>query len=263
MLSRPVSTPLLAAGFVLALASAPGPAGAWTPGSQQRIAEEAARLTPPDFYRQLKRNRAAYFQGVSDPFHDQQPAYHFEHPDGGGQLDEVILQAVTNTIDAIRAPRPFNEIAYRAGVVSHYLADAYNPINCDRSDPDEDRYAADFLVYLESVEPRVGMVFYGFRPSFDGKRELPRLVAETFARSRGLYPLVGREYRRVSFAPGRRAFDDRSTAYAVAALAYSHAVSDIAEVLRYIWLAAGGIDSRPQVPVRGRHVVQVPRSAPR
>jgi hypothetical protein len=89
---------------------------------------------------------------------------------------------------------------------------------------------------------------------------LPRLVEETLARSRELYPLVGREYRRVGFAPGLEAFDDRSTAYAVASLAYSHAVSDIAEVLRYIWIAAGGIDSRDRVPRRGAQVVRLPRA---
>ena len=88
---------------------------------------------------------------------------------------------------------------------------------------------------------------------------LPALVGETLGRSRELYPLVGREYRRVGFASGREAFDDRSTAYAVAALAYSHAISDIAEVLRYIWLAGGGIDSRDRIPRRGMHVLHLTR----
>lgn len=238
------------------------PAAAWTPASQQRIAEQAARLAPPDFYRQLARHRAAYLQGTTDPFKEGRAADHFKNPDGGGRLDEVVRQAIADTIATIRAHRPFPEICYRAGVVSHYLADANNPLNSAAGDPAEVRYFADFLRYLESVEPRVEMVFYGFRGGF-AEADLPRLVAETLGRSRRFYPLVGREYRRVGFAPGALAFDDRSTAYAVASLAYSHAISDIAEALRYIWLAAGGIDARRPVPRRGRQVVKVPRPAAR
>ncbi len=275
--------------LALALALAAPAALAWTPASQQRIAEQAARLAPPDLYRQLARHRHAYLQGATDPFKDGQPEHHFENGDGAGRLDEVVAQAVRNAVAAIRDHRPFHEIAWRAGVASHYLADANNPLNSAGHDPEEERYFADFLRYLESVEPRVQMVFYGFRPSLDWpgldspgldgpgldgrglarpsldrplaeSPALPVLVAETLERSRGLYPLVGREYRRVGFASGREAFDDRSTAYAVASLAYSHAVSDIAEVLRYIWLAAGGIDSRARVPLRGLQVLHLPHA---
>lgn len=255
--------------LALTLAVAAPPALAWTPASQQRIAEEAARLAPPDLYRQLARHRGSYLRGATDPFREGRPEHHFANGDGGGRLDEVIVQAVANAVAAIRDHRPFQEIAWRSGVVSHYLADANNPLNSADGDPDEERYFADFLRYLESVEPRVQILFYGFRlglngpglggPGLDGPGLL-RLVEETLARSRELYPLVGREYRRVGFAPGSQAFDDRSTAYAVASLAYSHAVSDIAEVLRYIWIAAGGIDSRDRIPRRGTQVVRLPRA---
>ncbi len=266
---RGYNSPMPRTLLALALALAAPAALAWTPASQRRIAEQAARLAPPDLYRQLARNRASYLQGATDPFKDGQPEHHFENGDGAGRLDEVIAQAVKNAVAAIRDHRPFHEIAWRAGVVSHYLADANNPLNSAASDPQEERYFADFLRYLESAEPRIRMVFYGFRsgldrPGLNGSVSpaLPLLIGETLARSRGFYPLVGREYRRVGFASGRQAFDDRSTAYAVAALAHSHAVSDIAEVLRYIWLAAGGIDSRDRIPERGLHVLHLPRTRP-
>lgn len=259
---RPRGGPLALASLVavalVALGLAPT-TSAWTPKSQQLIALDAARLAPPDLYRQLSRNRAAYLQGVLDPFRDGAADLHVQNPDGGGRLEAAILQSIDNAVLSIELLRPFNEIAYRVGVVSHYLADANNPLNCSEADTAEPRYFADFLHYMESADPRVQVVFYGFHPRLEGRRALEGLLDETFRRSRGLYPKVGREYRRIGFGNGIQGFDDRSTAFAVTALARSHAVSDIAEVLRYIWLEAGGIDTRPKVPLRGQNVVQIER----
>ena len=254
---KTLSYPLLTVALLLTGATAP--AAAWTPTSQRTIAEEAARLAPPDLYRQLARHRVAYLQGVVDGFGERDPAAHAKNEDGSGRLDDAITVAVDNAIRSITSHQPFQEISYRLGIVSHFLADANNPLNAAESDPEEPRYYADFLSYLETSEPRVKIVFYGFRQSFEGSRDLPALIAEALARGRAFYPAVGREYRRVRFAPGREAFDDLSSAFGVASLAYSHAVSDIAEVLRYIWLEAGGIDTRRRIPVRGREVIRLPR----
>ncbi|MCP4662779.1 MAG: hypothetical protein GY856_45890 [bacterium] len=247
------------AAFALWLGVAGEPTLAWTPASQEFIAEMGARLAPPDLYRQIARNRDAYLMGAGAPFDDRQPAGHVKTPEGDGRLDEMIILAVGNAIRAIETHRPFNEIVYRLGLVAHFLADANNPLNTAESDPREAGYAADFRAYLESTEPRVEVIFYGFRPGFRGRRDLPQLIREALGRGRRLYPLVGREYRRIGFAAGAGSFDDRSTAYAVAALSFSHAVSDIAEVLRYIWLEAGGIDTRRRVPTRGREIIHLPR----
>ncbi len=258
--NRPVSTlrhHLILAAAWLAVAA---PAAAWTPASQQVIASQAARLAPPDLYRQIVRNRVAYLQGVADGFAERDPLAHAKHADGTGRLDGAIAVAVDNAVRSIVAHRPFNEVCYRLGIVSHFIADANNPLNAAEDDAEEGRYYADFLGYLESMEPRLKLVFYGFRPDFDGGRDLPALIVESLERGRGFYPLVAREYRRVDYASGIETFDDRSTAFGIASLAYSHAVSDIAEALRYIWLEAGGIDTRRRIPVRGREVVRLPRN---
>ena len=55
-------------------------------------------------------------------------------------------------------------------------------------------------------------------------------------------------------------FDDRSTAFGVGSLAFSHAVTDVTLVLRYIWLAAGGIDDRANLPAGGTRLTLLPRS---
>ena len=239
------------------------PVSAWTPASQQTLASEAARLAPPDLYRQIARNRIAFLQGVIDGFGERDPLAHAKHLDGTGRLDQAITVAVDNAIRAITAHQPFTEIVYRLGIACHFLADANNPLNAADDDPEEGRYYADFLAYLESAEPRLELVFYGFRSDFDGSRDLPALITEGLERSRDLYPLVGREYRRVNFVVGAQAFDDQSTAFGLASLAHSHAIRDIAEALRYIWLEAGGIDTRPRIPIRGIQVVRLPKGSVR
>lgn len=263
--NTPVLTPEArwVAALVVLFALAATPVVAWTPKSQQAIAEHAARIVPPDLYRQLARHRVSYLQGVQDGFAERDPAAHAKNADGSGRLDSAIEVAVQNAIGAILSHQPFQEISYRLGVVSHFVADANNPLNTAQSDTQEGRYYADFLAYLESTEPRVRIVFYGFRRDFDGKRDLPGLINEALDRGRGFYPAVGREYRRVRFASGVEAFDDLSSAFGVASLSYSHAVSDIAEVLRYIWLEAGGADTRRRIPYRGQDVIHLPRAPAR
>lgn len=244
---------------VLFLAALPAPAGkafAWNPQSHQAIALDAARLAPPDLYRQLRRNRASYLIGVEEPTKTGEANRHAQHLDAPHQLDRAIRRAVDEAITSIRLHRPFNEVSYRLGLVAHFLTDANNPLNTSDSDPEERRYQADFSNYLESTQPRVRTMFYGFYPR-QGEDHLDRLLASSFARSQGFYPLVGREYRRVGFASGRRSFDDLSTAFAIASLTRSHAVSDIAETLRYIWLTAGGIDTRPKIPLRGERAIRL------
>jgi hypothetical protein len=122
----------------------------------------------------------------------------------------------------------------------------------------EPRYFADFARYMESTEARLRPVFYGLRPELETAPSLAPLMQEALERSRRFYPMVGREYRRFANIDGRRNFDDRSTAFGVAALAYSHAVTDVTEALRLIWLRSGGSDLR-KIPRRGEILVQVPR----
>ena len=240
------------------LCLAPAAAHAWTAPSQYAIGEQAARLTPPDLYRQIVRHRVAFREGMVDPYRNGDPQDTYKLSDGRGRLDEAIKISSRHAIDAIRAHQPFREVVFRLGVVAHYVALANNPLYTDATDPQQGRWAQDFLNYLESTQPRVEVVFYGFRRDL-GPGHLEVLIRDTLKRGRALYPMVAREYQRVGYKSGIQAFDDRSIAYAVAALGYSHAVSDIAEVLRYIWLEAGGADRRVTLPLRGRQRIPMGR----
>ncbi|MEE8367068.1 MAG: hypothetical protein V3S30_02005, partial [Thermoanaerobaculia bacterium] len=108
----------------------------------------------------------------------------------------------------------------------------------------EPRYYADFLTYLETAYPRFSVVFYPMPDELRTSTDLPKMVADTLHRGRSMYPMIGREYQRIGGFNGTRLFDDRSTAFGIGSVAFSRAVSDIATVLRYVWIRSGGVDDR-------------------
>lgn len=251
--------PLALAGAAAWALAAP-PALAWTPAFQSALAREAARLAPPDLARQIELHAADFRAGVLAPFGDRSPERHVANPDGSGALDRAIAEETERAVAMIRSLAPFDQVVRQLGVVAHFVADAHNPLNGSDDDPRESELYADYLRYAESAEPRFPLVFYGFRAPFDEPRHVEALAREALARGRTLYPLIGREYRRIEFAAGSRTFDDRSTAFGVTSVQFSRAASDIAQVLRYIWLRAGGADPRSALPVRGGDlIVRVPR----
>jgi hypothetical protein len=237
-----------------------GAARAWTPRTQQTIAWEAARLAPPDLARQLVKRRAAYLAGVIQPFDDSDPARHRQDPDGNGNLVATLEDGVAQAVAAIRTHRPFDEVVFRMGVAAHFMADANNPLASSNDDPEAGRYFVDFLRYAETAEPRFPLVFYGIRPGLERAPDVAGLVADTLRRGRAFYPLIGLEYRKIDFASGIGRFDDRSTAFGVASVAFSHAVTDVALVLRYIWIRAGGGDDRASLPAGGTRLLLLPRA---
>jgi hypothetical protein len=245
---------------ILAGVCAASPATAWTPTTQAVIAREAARLSPPDLARQIEKHQRAFEEGVAAPFGDTDSARHMKNPDGSGQLDRAAEEAMRAAVEAIRAHKPFEEIVRRLGVVSHYVADADNPLAASGDDPEERRYFVDYLRYAESAEPRFPLVFYGLQPGLEGARDLSPLLDAALKRGRDLYPMIGGEYRRIDFASGLDRFDDRSTAFGVASVAFSHAVTDVTLALRYIWLTAGGIDDRANLPAGGSRLTLLPRT---
>lgn len=259
----PVRAGLAAACALLTAALAlPSPAAAWSPRFQAELALEAARLAPPDLARQIERHREDLARGVAAPFSDRRAMRHVSNPDGSGTLEEAIAEEAEKAVEMIRTLQPFDAIVHQLGVVAHYVADAHNPLNASDADGEEPRIYADYLLYAERAEPRFPLVFYGFRSRFDRPEDVARLAREAVAKSRELYPLVGREYRRIGFASGAASFDDRSTAFGVTSIQFSRAASDIAQVLRYIWIRSGGADPRTALPVRGGdQLVRIPRSS--
>ena len=239
----------------------PLPALGWTPQSQLAIAGEAARLAPPDLARQILRHEDRFRRGVLEAFRDRDPMRHMRNADGTGKLDQVILEESARAVAMIRAHQAFSDVAYQLGRVSHFVADADNPLNASQADPGEGTYFADYLFYMQAMQDRFARVFYGTEAALaraPGQASLKDFVGALLARSRSLYPLIGAEYQRVGAVDGQVLFDDRSTAFAIAALSFSHALSDSAAVLRDIWLRSGGGDPRGRAAIENQRLLVLP-----
>lgn len=205
---------------VLLLAAVTGPVAAWSPQTRLAIAADAASIAPPDLRRQIERHAGEYRRGTLNGSH--------------GDLADETAEAV----GAIRQLRPFSEIVYRLGTISALTAAANDPLTATAA------YAPDYRTYVDSVRPRFTVVFYGEGRALDDATDLGTLARGAAERNRAFAPLLAAEYRRIGGPPGIDRFDDRSTAFGVAAVAFSHAVSDAAALFRYLWIEAGGADPR-------------------
>jgi len=250
--------PALAA-MLLLLAATP-PVSAWTRQNQIDIAWEAARLAPPDLWRQIVRNKLAFRDGLLEPFGDAVEAHHEKNPDGSGLLDEVIELQAERSVASIVAHRPMKDVVYQMGVLLHHLIEANDPLAASAGDASEARYREDFGRYMESVLPRLPLVFYGIDRELRDPADVRPFVERTLSRSRGLYPSIGYEYRRVGWQPGKQAFDDKSTAFGVVAVCFNRALSDSVAMLRYVWLEAGGRDTLPRLGLESKRLLKLPRS---
>lgn len=183
-------------------------ATAWTRASDQRIAKKAAALAPPDLRTVIERYHADYQKGVER-----------------GVTDAPLrmqIEAETNAaIKSVHGRKPMSDLVEHLGVLAHLVADANTPAR------------GDFERYFERSMPKFPTVFYGLDAHFNLQRHLDR----TFSRTANFNPLVESEYAR---AGSSNDFDDRSTAFGIASVCYSHAVTDLVNLYYFIWKEAGG-----------------------
>ena len=185
------------------------PSHAWTSAADRRIALKGAELGPPDLRLVIDQFRDEYLRGGDTP------------------VDPATLrpriEAETRTIvQMIRTNKPMVLIVQRLGMLARLVGEANNPLQGD----------ADFESYFEMRMARFPTVFYGV----DRRFALASYLDRTFARTAKFVPLMDEEYTRGTSTT----FDDRSTAFGVAAVCYSHAVTDIANLQVFIWKEAGG-----------------------
>jgi hypothetical protein len=218
-------------GFVLfLLILLPIPAAAWTPAADARIAKKGADLAPPDLRMLIERFDADYRRGL-ERARTEENGTHREQ-----RLRERLERETVSIAAAIRKGDAMPVIVERLGVLAHLVADANNPFHVRA---DDTRLAAsqdDYERYFERRMPKFPTVFYGLDRNF----RLPAYLDKTFARSRKFYPLVGEEYFRTGKRRTSAEFDDRSTAFAIASISYSRAVTDLVNLYYFIWKEAGG-----------------------
>ncbi|HYH05667.1 MAG TPA: hypothetical protein VEK11_01290 [Thermoanaerobaculia bacterium] len=223
-------------GFVLLLLF-PISAFGWTRASDERIAKKAASLAPPDLRLLIERFEADYKLGLQRAQADEgTDAHHYFVLSRKGQLRQRIERETRVAIDGVRKNEPMSLLVERLGVLAHLVADANNPFHVAN---DNERLSAshnDFEQYFERRLAKFPTVFYGLEPRFT----MTSFLDKTFARSAKFYPLVAEEYFRGGTLRTSAQFDDRSTAFGIASISYSRAVTDLVNLYYYIWKEAGG-----------------------
>jgi hypothetical protein len=223
-------------GFVLLLLF-PLTATAWTRVSDQKIAKKAAALAPPDLSMLIEKFDGEYQRGLDRAQADEGTEGHqYFVLSRKGQLRSRIERETRGTIDAIRKGDPMPLVIERLGGLVHLIADANNPFHVANDNPRLSESHDDYETYFERRLAKFPTVFYGLDPQF----RLSSYLDRTFARSAKFYPLVAEEYFRHGERRTSASFDDRSTAFGIASVSYSRAVTDVVNVYYYIWKEAGG-----------------------
>ncbi len=225
------------------------PAQAWTHASDLKIAKKGLELAPPDLRLVLAHLEVDYQRGIEIAEADEgNEGHHYFVLSRNGKLRERIEQETAATIQLIRSGQPMSQVAERLGVLAHLVADANNPFHVANDDPRLSPAHDDFEQYFDRRMARFPTVFYGIDPSFSLQPYLDR----TFARTSRFYPLMSDEYFPGGEARMSASFDDRSTAFGVASVCYSHAITDLANLYYYVWREAGGdVRRAPRQPMIG------------
>jgi hypothetical protein len=218
-------------------------ANAWTRTSDHQIGNRAAQLAPRDLRLVIFRFHRQYIAGIDRALAEEGTDIHRAH------LQERIEMETKTVVASIRANQPMAQIAFRLGMLAHLLGDANNPFHM-HTDEELEPSHADFERYFERRMERFPTVFYGLDPRFVLRQYLDR----TFARTATLAPLMSEEYFRNGQRRTSIEFDDRSTAFGVASICYSHAVSDLVNLSYYIWREAGG-DVRSAASMRAPRII--------
>jgi len=219
--------------------------GGWSGTTIRQVAWRAVDFFPPDLAHQVRRNHRRYDAGIRRGL-GAPPAWRAGDP---GSLRAALLDQATRCHDDLLRPIPLDDLVEELGVLAVRVLDANDPLAVAHGDPREPSYAAAYQQYTDAVRDRLRLVYYGPDLELNGGGGLDAAVRAILARSRTLYPFVGDEFFRGGELRDWRAFDDRSVAFGVAAVSLSRAMSDLANLGRWIWRSGGGlVPSPPPTP---------------
>lgn len=222
----------IAAGVIVLCASVS--AWAWTPASEERIATRASRLAPPDMRLLITKYDQDFKRGLQIGERSEGNAH--KRIRNEGQLIETLDAEIAQAIVLIKKDRQVGPFVEKLGLIAHLLADANNPFHVSDADARLRTFQADYEGYFERRMTTFPTVFYGLKIN----RDVPGYLDSAVRRTEGFYPLLSEEYFRGGRTRSSREFDDRSTAYGVASISYSRAVTDVINIYYYIWREAGG-----------------------
>lgn len=213
---------------------------AWSPGTHQYVAENAARMMPRSLRAILYTHREALLAGASRPGSEEGSREHHMHGGETPDLQGRILQQVQKVEGLLEAQTPFKEVARELGVLSHFISDANNPLHVMDSDPREGEYIQDYSRYIEGNLSKFPLVFSGYWAPNLESGNVDAFVNKVIVRSGRYYKRIGQDYIRNGKLVRSSVFDEFSFAFGVGALSTSHSVEDTAKIWIYIWKQSGG-----------------------
>jgi hypothetical protein len=213
------------------------PASAWTPSTRIGMIDEAVRLMPPSLRLALERHRDDVIRGAIEPLAHEEDASHLA-PQNGGTLDGSVARAASELVRSVEGAARFREIAYRFGVLAHYVSDAGFPPGVGAAAIG--REYGHFAKFCETRRPRFPLVFYGHDDAALGTGDLAGFARAAIARARKDGEDLARAYAAAGTPPAPAAFDDRSVPFAIASVSYSQTVTDIVQSWLSAWAAANG-----------------------
>lgn len=221
------------------------PARGWSPETRIAMADETLRLMPPGLREALSNERRAFLRGLLSPMArdgaDRRP------PWSGGHLERALAESASGLSGALARPTPFPELARRFGEVAHFVFETGFPPGMTRTDG-ASRYAH-FAKFCESRRFKFPLVFYGHADPTLLRDDYRAFALASMARAGEDDRELSRTYAAAGDPPRASAFDDRSVPFAVASLAYSRTINDLARLWLHLWSAAGG--DMEHTPFRG------------
>lgn len=211
------------------------PLCAWTDATYQRIGKKGTDLAPPDMRLLIEKHADDFRRGLE--VDDLTESRHvFVVASRRGTLRSELHAEVRSAIKKVREQRSMSEVVESLGRIAHLTADVNNPFVTANAPARVAESRLDFEQYLERKLTKFPTVFYGLQRDF----KLEPYFDAALIRASNFYPLLDEEYFRGGERHTSDDFDDRSTAFGIAAVSYSRSVSDLVNVYYYIWKEAGG-----------------------
>ena len=221
----------------------------WGGNTARHVAWTAVDFFPPDFARQVRKNEKRFDAGIKRGL-AAPPAWRAGPP---GNLSQALDAQIRRCAADLRKPVPLEDLVEEIGLLAVFVLDANDPLAVVHDDSREAEYSAAYRSYVDSILERVRLVYYGQDHTLIKTGAFDATVAAAMARSESLYPFVGEEFYRTGELRSWRTLDDRSVTFGVAGVSLSRALTDLANLVAYIWHRGGGQVPTP-VPTPVGHI---------
>jgi hypothetical protein len=208
----------------------------WSGPTVHHVAWTAVDFFPSDLARQVRRHddrfNAGIRRGLSAP-----PAWRAGPP---GSLPRALEAQVRSCAADLRKPVPLADLVEEIGVLAVLVLDVNDPLAAIHDDPREASYAAAYQSYVNSVLGKLRLVYYGQNHDLIYQGAVTATIESALDRSNSLYPFIGQEFYRTGELRDWRVLDDRSVTFGVAGVSLSRGLTDLANIVAYVWRQGGG-----------------------